>query len=164
MDRRIFLQVAAAWPLLAVPVDEPVITGLRDTSPRRSRMPGPYPGGPRSIRTESIDPDSDKVNREFVKQMLASGMKALGVRRSYVGATRRRDPVGIKVNCSGAPKICSAPEVVAGMAENLVAIGVPAKQIYVYERFETMRELWQISSREGVNTHAAETSAAHCRL
>ena len=29
-----------------------------------------------------------------------------------------------------------APEVVAAIAENLIAIGVPAKQIYVYERFD----------------------------
>jgi hypothetical protein len=44
--------------------------------------------------------------------------------------------VGIKINCSGAPRICTTPEVVAGIAENLVAIGVPAANIWVYERFD----------------------------
>jgi uncharacterized protein (DUF362 family) len=69
-----------------------------------------------------------------------------------------QDVVGIKVNCSGAPRICSAPEVVAGIAENLVAIGVPAKQIYVYERFEN--QLVSVGYPkylpEGVNIWAAE--------
>jgi len=49
--------------------------------------------------------------------------------------TADTDVIGIKVNCSGAPNIMSSPEVVAGIVENLTAIGVPPRQIYVYERF-----------------------------
>jgi uncharacterized protein (DUF362 family) len=45
------------------------------------------------------------------------------------------DRVGIKVNCSGAPKVMSSPEVVAEIVRNLQAIGVPANQIWIYERF-----------------------------
>jgi uncharacterized protein (DUF362 family) len=72
--------------------------------------------------------------------MLSTGIRALTGDTRDEDAWARfitpKDVVGIKVNCSGAPRICSAPEVVAGIAENLVAVGVPAKQIYVYERFD----------------------------
>ena len=104
-------------------------------------MPGPYPGQVVRVHSEnSIDTASARVNREVVKQMLAGGMKALTGDARPEDAWARfispKDVVGIKVNCSGAPQIRSSPEVVAGIAENLIAIGVPAKQIYVYERFE----------------------------
>jgi len=68
--------------------------------------------------------------------------------------------VGIKVNCSGAPRICSSPEVVAGIAENLVAIGVPAKQIYVYERFDNQLQSvgYPKYLPEGVTVVAAESN------
>ena len=104
-------------------------------------MPGPYPG--RVIRVhsdKSIDADSGQVDRGIVKQMLASGITALTGDKRPEDAWARfigpKDVVGIKVNCSGAPAIRSSPEVVAGIAENLIAIGVPATQIYVYERFD----------------------------
>jgi hypothetical protein len=59
--------------------------------------------------------------------MLASGMKTLTGDARTEDAWARfispKDVVGIKVNCSGAPRICSSPEVVAGIAENLIAGG-----------------------------------------
>ena len=114
-------------------------------------MPGPYPGRVIRVHAEdSIDPPSGRVNRELVKKMLASGMTALtGDRRAEDAWARfisHRDVVGIKVNCSGAPQIRSSPEVVAGIAENLVAVGVPAKQIYVYERFD--KQLRKVTYRK----------------
>ena len=82
------------------------------------------------------DTGSSQVNRDLVKQMLSSGMKALTGDARAEDAWARfitpKDVVGIKVNCSGAPQIRSSPEIVAGIAENLIAVGVPAKQIYVY--------------------------------
>jgi uncharacterized protein (DUF362 family) len=166
VDRRIFLQVAAASPLLAVPVDQPVYRRVTQYQPAaQPGMPGPYPGQVVRVHSDrSIDASSDKVNRELVKQMLSSGMKALTGDARAEDAWARfvspKDVVGIKVNCSGAPKICSSPEVVAGIAENMIAVGVPAKQIYVYERF-----IGQLQSvgygkylPEGVNVQAAETS------
>src|SRR6202035_5763421 len=166
MDRRIFLQVAAASPLLAVPVDQPVYRRVTPYQPAaQPGMPGPYPGQVVRVHSNnSIDAASDKVNRELVKQMLASGMKALTGDARAEDAWARfitpTDVVGIKVNCSGAPKICSSPEVVAGIAENLVAIGVPAKQIYVYERFDN--QLQSVGYPKylpaGVNIHAAEAA------
>ena len=64
------------------------------------------------------------------------------------------------MNCSGAPQIRSSPVVVAGIAENLIAVGVPAKQIYVYERFDGQLKSvgYEAFLPPGVNIYAVETS------
>jgi len=138
-----FLQVAAATPLLgAPPVEDPkykVVTPFK-ASPNPG-MPGPFPGQVVKVHSEkSLDTSTDTADRAVVRQMLSAGMKALTGDADEVAAFRRfispNDVVGIKVNCSGAPRICSAPEIVGAIADNLVAIGVPAANIYVYERFE----------------------------
>ena len=128
-------------------------------------MPGPYPGQVVRVHSErSIDAQADRVDREVVKQMLAAGMKALTGDARAEDAWARfispQDTVGIKVNCSGAPRICSAPELVAGIAENLIAIGVPAQKIYVYERFDNQLQSvgYPKYLPEGVHINAAEAS------
>src|SRR3954452_1855097 len=137
-----FLQVAAATPLLGAPVEDPkykVVTPFKPAA--KPGMPGPYPGQVVRVHSDkSLDVPSDKADRAVVRQMLTAGMKALTGDADEADAWRRfispSDVVGIKVNCSGAPRICSAPEIVGGIADNLVAIGVPAANIWVYERFE----------------------------
>jgi uncharacterized protein (DUF362 family) len=142
VDRRIFLQVAATSPLLAAPPVDPVYKVVsRFTPAAKPGMPGPYPGQVVRVHSEnSIDAKSDKANGAVVRQMLATGMRTLTGDARDEDAWARfitpKDVVGIKVNCSGAPKIHSATEIVAGIAEKLIAVGVPAKQIYIYERFE----------------------------
>ena len=166
VDRRLFMQFAAAAPLLGSPAGEPVYRVVSAYKPAaQPGMPGPYPGQVVRVHSEnSIDPGSEKVNRELVKQMLASGMKTLtGDARTedcWARFISPKDVVGIKVNCSGAPRICSSPEVVAGIAENLIAVGVPAKQIYVYERFDNQLQSvgYDKYLPAGVNIHAVETS------
>jgi len=128
-------------------------------------MPGPYPGQVVRVHSEkSLDVPSDHVDAAVVKQMLAAGMKALTGDPTEADAFRRfispGDVVGIKVNCSGAPRICSSPEVVGGIADNLVAIGVPATNIYVYERFENQMQTVPYAKflPQGAHLWAAETS------
>jgi uncharacterized protein (DUF362 family) len=160
------LQVAAAAPLLASPAEEPsyrVVTSYKPAAV--PGMPGPYPGQVVRVHSEnSIDSATAKVNRELVKQMLAAGMKGLTGEARAEDAWARfitpKDIVGIKVNCSGAPQIRSSPEVVAGIAENLIAVGVPAKQIYVYERFDGQLKSvgYEAFLPPGVNIYAVETS------
>ncbi len=79
------------------------------------------------------------MNRQCVKQMLSAGMRSLtGQNRDedcWARFISPRDIVGIKVNCSGAPHIMSSPEIIAGIVENLVAVGVPPQNIWIYERF-----------------------------
>ena len=155
----------AASPLLAADGD-PVYRVVTHFVPSpHPGMPGPYPGQVVRVHSEkSIDSQTDKVDRAVVKQMLSTGMRALtGDSRDEDAWARfisTSDVVGIKVNCSGAPRICSSPEVVAGIAENLVAIGVPTKQIYVYERFENQLQSvgYPKYLPEGVTVTAAESS------
>ena len=166
MDRRFFLQVAAAAPLLASPADEPAYRVVSPYKPAaQPGMPGPYPGQVVRVHSENcIDAATNAVNREMVKQMIARGIQTLTGDARAGDAWARfispKDVVGIKVNCSGAPNIYSMPDVVATVAENLIAVGVPPKQIYVYERFDN--QLQSVGYRkylpEGVNIYAVEAS------
>jgi len=166
VDRRTFLQIAAASPLLA---SEPAIPNYRIVSrypkPAHPAMPGPYRGHAVRVRSaHSIDAASGVENASVVRQMLSAGVRALTRetkdRDAWSHFISSSDIVGIKVNCSGAPNIMSSPEVVAGIVENVMAAGVPAPHIYVYERF-----LGQLRSvhydrhvAPGVNIQAVETS------
>jgi uncharacterized protein (DUF362 family) len=167
MDRRSFLQAAVAAPLLAAgPAGEPsywVVTGYKPAA--NPGMPGPYPGQVVRVRAEkSIDAASNRVSADVVRQMIASGMKTLTGDARQEDAWARfvspTDVVGIKVNCSGAPNVCSSPEIVAAIAENVIAAGVPAGKIYVYERFGG--QLQSVGYPKylpaGVNINAAEES------
>ncbi len=126
-------------------------------------MPGPYRGqvvGVHSAR--SVDESTGRIDAAVVREMLGIGMRALtgdkDDRDSWARFVTPKDHVGVKVNCSGAPNIMSAPEVVAGVVEKLIAAGVPAKQIYIYERFiNQMRTVrYERYVPEGVNVVAAE--------
>jgi hypothetical protein len=50
------------------------------------------------------------------------------------------DIVGIKVNCVGRLNTISSPEVVAEAVRNVMALGVAAKDICVYERFQNQMD------------------------
>ena len=72
--------------------------------------------------------------------MMARGMRTLTGAGTTPDAWRRffepSDVVGIKVNCGGYPFCVSAYEIVAEVVRQLMGIGVPVSQIYVYERFQ----------------------------
>jgi Domain of unknown function (DUF362) len=166
VDRRFFLQLAASSPLLGAPVENPVYHVVTPYKPAaQPGMPGPYPGQVVRVHSDkSIDTESDRVDRAVVKQMISRGIKSLTGDTRDEDAWARfispKDVVGIKVNCSGAPRICSAPEIVGEIAANLVAIGVPARQIYVYERFDNQLRTVEYAKflPEGATVIAAETS------
>jgi hypothetical protein len=161
-----FLQVAAATPLLGAPVEDPkykVVTPFKPAA--KPGMPGPYPGQVVRVHSEkSLDVATNQVDRAVVKQMVSTGMKALTGDANDEDAWRRfispTDVVGIKVNCSGAPRICSSPEIVGEIAENLVKIGVLASNIYVYERFQNQLDTVPYAKflPQGAHIWAAETS------
>lgn len=143
VNRRSFLYVAATTPLFAAAAEEPIpkyrICSHFSPAPK-SGMPGAYGGQVVRVFSEkSIDSTSARVDRDVVKQMLSAGMRSLTGQNSDRGSWLQffgpQDVIGIKVNCSGAPHIMSSPELVAGILENLLGIGVPARQIWIYERF-----------------------------
>jgi uncharacterized protein (DUF362 family) len=166
VDRRLFLQLAAGSTLLAGPDVQPVYRVVtRYKASLRPAMPGAYAG--QMVRTHSersIDAESGRVDKEVVRQMLSTGIRLLTGDARAEDAWARfiapKDVVGIKVNCSGAPKIQSTPEVVACIAESLTAVGVPARQIYVYERFDNqLRSVgYERYLPQGVQIVAAENS------
>lgn len=167
MDRRSFLQMAAATPLMAAaPATEPVYKIVTPFKPAAEPgMPGRYPGQVVRIHSEaSYDPQAGRADGAVVRKMLAAGMKSLTGDQRPEDAWARfispRDVVGIKVNCSGAPAICSDPEIVGAIAENLVAVGVPARNIYIYERFDNQLQSVGYPKHvpEGVHIQAAESN------
>jgi uncharacterized protein (DUF362 family) len=128
-------------------------------------MPGPYPGSVVSVKAEkSIDAATEKVDAAVVTEMVRRGMTALTGEAAARDAWRKlfspSDVVGIKVNCSGAPGICSHPQVVAEIVSNLVAIDVRPTQIYIYERFKNQMDSVRYDRYvpEGVNIVAAENT------
>jgi uncharacterized protein (DUF362 family) len=140
MERRTFLQLAST-PVLFAAGNVPSYRVISRHIP--ASIPG-TPGAHRGtvIRCHSdsvIDAAAEQVDRVVVQRMLSAGMRALtgakNDRDAWSAFFSPSDVVGIKVNCSGAPNIMSTPEVVAGIAENLIDVGVQPDRIYIYERF-----------------------------
>jgi hypothetical protein len=165
MDRRAFLTLAAAATAAgSTDINLPKYRIVSRYHPNpTSGMPGPHAGSVVRVRAEkSIDTATNRINPPVVKEMIAQGLRGL------TGATDDReawrsffvpsDIVGIKVNCSGAPGIMSSPEVVAEIVRNLMAAGVPAKQIWIYERFPDQMALVNYGKYvpEGVNIDGIE--------
>jgi hypothetical protein len=126
-------------------------------------MPGPYPGRVVAVRSErAVDVTSGQANDEAVREMMARGMRTLTGEKTTRDAWRRffvpTDVVGIKVNCGGFPYCVSAYEIVAETARQLMDVGVPAGQIFVYERFQSQLDEVNYPPHlpEGVQIAAAE--------
>lgn len=133
-------------------------------------MPGPYPGLVASVTGErAIDPESERVDANTVREMVARGMRALTGAADDRAAWSRffgpSDVVGIKVNCSGAPNIMSAPEVVAEIVRQLLGVGVKAERICIYERFGNQLESvgYERWTPAGVRILAVETPRGSIR-
>jgi hypothetical protein len=136
-----FLGYAAACPgaVRAASTGVPSYKVVTSHKSVKAGMPGPFPGRVASVHCErSIDTVTETVDRAAVAEMVAAGMKSLtgerDERRAWGQFFNATDVVGIKINASGAPGICSTPELVGEIAANLVLTGVPAQNIWVYER------------------------------
>jgi uncharacterized protein (DUF362 family) len=141
VDRRTFLNLAAATPILAQTKELPSYRTVTQfhTTPDHG-MPGRYPGKAVRVHSEqALDIPSNRVDAGTVKTMVSEGMRALTGcaqdRDAWAQFVSPQDVVGIKVNCSGAPDINSNPELVSAIADALVQAGVAANNIYVYDRF-----------------------------
>jgi hypothetical protein len=126
-------------------------------------MPGRYPGRVVSVNSDKcVDTATGQANDEIVRDMMARGMRTLTGASSTSDAWRRffepSDVVGIKVNCGGYPFCVSAYEIVAEAVRQLMGIGVPVSQIFVYERFQNQLDEVNYAPHlpEGVTIVAAE--------
>jgi uncharacterized protein (DUF362 family) len=102
-------------------------------------MPGLFPAKVAAVHhAGSIDEQSEKVDAAAVREMLRTGMTSLtgdrDARDAWARFIKPDDVVGIKINASGAPGICSTPEVVWEIARNLTAVGVRPDNIWIHER------------------------------
>ena len=143
MDRRSFLTLAATAPALAAALPD-ALPHYRTVSAWKpdgvQGMPGRFAGEVVRVRAErAINTATEIIDVPVMREMVAQGMRSLtglpDVREAWRSFFEPADVVGIKVNCSGAPQVMSSPEVVAEIVRNLMAVGIPAQQIWIYERF-----------------------------
>jgi len=166
MDRRAFVRLLAAAPLLRAQIrsGRPAVNVVSKYAPAAAPgMPGPYPGRVVSVTSaKAVDVSTGAANDEIVRDMMARGMRALTGAATTAEAWRRffepADRVGIKVNCGGYPHCISAYEIVAEVIRQLMDVGVPPSQIFIYERFQNQLDEVNYAPRvpDGVSIVAAE--------
>ena len=167
MDRRIFLELLAAAPLatrLRAETGDPSYRVVSAYAPAAvPGMPGPWPGQVVSVRSaRCLDAAGRVADVDVVREMMDRGMRALTGEATSVGAWRRLfepgDVVGIKVNAGGVPHVVSSPAIVAETCRQLLAVGVPASSIVVFERFQNQLDGIDYGPHlpEGVTVFAAE--------
>jgi uncharacterized protein (DUF362 family) len=101
-------------------------------------MPGLFPGRVVEI-ADRRSIVANRVSQPIVHDMLERGLKELTGESSAQAAMTKfiepKDVVGIKINPSGAPACCSSPELVREIISTVRSVGVPARNIVVYDRF-----------------------------
>ena len=112
--------------------------GLPDHKPSPLGMPGLFPGRVIEVR----DPNAivrNRVSQPMVRRMLEHAIEELAGETSAGKAWAKfiepRDIVGIKINPSGAPACCSSPELLREIIAGVQSIGVPPRNIVVYDRY-----------------------------
>jgi Domain of unknown function (DUF362) len=167
MDRRAFLALIAAAPLasrLRAETDSPAYRVVSRYAPAAvPGMPGPWPGRVVSVKSpRCLDATGRVADVAVVREMMGRGMRALTGEATTLGAWRRlfepEDVVGIKVNAGGVPHVVSSPSIVAETCRQLMAVGVPASSIVVFERFQNQLDGINYAPHlpEGVTVFAAE--------
>ncbi|HVR69966.1 MAG TPA: DUF362 domain-containing protein [Vicinamibacteria bacterium] len=148
MDRRSFVRLLAAAPL-ARPVGADTPPKASIVSPYAAAavpgMPGPHPGRVVAVHSERcVDTATSAADAEVVREMMARGMRQLTGAATTGEAWRRffvpGDVVGIKVNCGGHPWVVSDHGLVAETVRQLMAVGVPPENVYIYERFQNQMD------------------------
>jgi len=168
MRRRALLQLPALLPAIlhGRGLDTPRYKVVTPAAPQQNGlgMPGKFPGRVVTVHSPTcIDEESAVVNQNAVSAMISSGMTTLtglkDSRDAWASFFSLNDTVGIKVNCSGAPQVCSRPEVVGDVVRNLVSIGLNPKNIWIYERFadQLASVHYERYVPAGVNITAVET-------
>ncbi len=139
MLRRSFVTIPLAAPALAQPAAIPKYKVV--TSYPAAGNPNRYPAVVADVHhKECIDETTRAARPEAVRAKLAAGMTALTGKKDPRDAWRSffspQDVVALKVNASGSPRVMSDPVLVGETHRALREIGVPAKNIFVFERFK----------------------------
>ena len=152
MDRRTFVKVGCigSASLLMQGLDPMVradsvpdmpaveLRGMPDYKRSPLGLPGLFPGRVVEVR----DPNAivrNRISQPIVRRLLDQAMKELtgenSPRDAWAKFIEPKDVVGIKINPSGAPACCSSPEVVREIIAAVRSLGVPARNIVVYDRY-----------------------------
>jgi uncharacterized protein (DUF362 family) len=101
-------------------------------------MPGPFPGRVVEVKSPSAILQNH-VDSSVVQKMLSQGMTELTGAATPLKAWQslfdKEDVVGIKINASGVPGCVSSPEIVNEVIQRLSELGVPPRNLILYERF-----------------------------
>ena len=126
---------ADAAPKATPPIE---LHGLSDYKPSPLGMPGLFPGRVVAVRKSNAIV-RNRVSQPIVRQMREHSMKELTGEKSVQAAWAKfvepSDIVGIKINPSGAPACCSSPEVIREIISAVQSVGVPSRNIVVYDRY-----------------------------
>lgn len=152
MDRRTFVKVGCigSASLLMQGLDPMVraesapampaveLRGMPDYQRSPLGLPGLFPGRVVEVR----DPNAivrNRISQPIVRRLLDQAMKSLtgesSARDAWAKFIEPKDVVGIKINPSGAPACCSSPEVIREIIAAVRSLGVPARNIVVYDRY-----------------------------
>lgn len=153
MDRRTFVKAGCMGsaslliqgldPMMradAVPPSAPEVElhGLADYKPSPLGMPGLFPGRVVEVRDQKAIL-RNRVSQPIVRRLLEQAMKELtgetSAQEAWAKFIEPADVVGIKINPSGAPACCSSPEIIREIIAAVRAIGVPSRNILVYDRY-----------------------------
>ncbi len=174
MDRRDFVRLLAATPLLTqvkehqqqlpAAADIPKLKIVTNYKPEgHLGMPGPYPGKVVKVASaKCVDETTNAANADVVREMMERGICGLTGDSKPIDAWKKfiepKDVVALKVNCGGHPYCVSAYEIVGEVIKQVMAIGVPPTNIYIYERFQNQLDEVNYAPHipEGVSIVAAE--------
>ena len=78
-----------------------------------------------------------EVRFEAVREMVRKGMSALtGAKNPWAEFIKPSDRVGLKINTLGRPLLYTHHELIRAVADDIAALGVPPRNIIVWDRFE----------------------------
>ncbi|MBD3288496.1 DUF362 domain-containing protein [candidate division KSB1 bacterium] len=91
-----------------------------------------------SIRDNSVRTSKNSLNPDVVENMLNTAMSAFfsvgSAAEAWAGLFSENDVVGIKVNCLAGRGMSTSQTLVDAIVKNLLAIGIPARQIIIWDR------------------------------
>ena len=122
-------------PPAAPPVE---LHGLTNYKPSPLGIPGLFPGRVIEVRDQNAIV-RNRISQPIVHRLLEQVMKALtgetSARDAWAKFIDPKDIVGIKINPSGAPACCSSPEIIREIITSVRSLGVPPRNIVVYDRY-----------------------------
>jgi uncharacterized protein (DUF362 family) len=114
------------------------LQGLAEYQPSPLGMPGLFPGRVVEVRNPAAIV-RNRVSQPIVREMLTNAMQELSgetsVQAAWAKFVEPKDVVGIKINPSGAPACCSSPELIREIVSAVHSVGVPKRNIIVYDRY-----------------------------